>query len=236
MWRPGESRVFFCVFLVENILQTLSVDFSVSVKINLVMTDFQKPLISLVLSTPRAVLSLSFQNWNFANFLPISSLDFLGRVQPLATEQGRLAYVTHLRWVSGGNLMALLSKKEKLELAEIIAKAVITALNENSTNSQPSTEGRKSKNEGTSSAMQKKLTINDFEPKGSKTAKGYENWASYKAQRLKYCYYVATDGKATSSNECYKLGIEVDFSEKSKFYKAKAQYTKKYHYIKKEDR
>lgn len=132
--------------------------------------------------------------------------------------------------------MALLSKKEKLELAEIIAKAVVTALNENSTNSHPSTEGRKSANEGTSSAKQKKLTMKDFEPNGSKTDKGYTNWASYKAQRTKYCYYVATDGKATSSDECYKLGIEVDFSENSKYKKAKAQYTKKYHYIKKEDR
>ena len=139
--------------------------------------------------------------------------------------------------------MAVLSKKEKFELAEIIAKAVVTALKENSSNSQPSAEGRKSANEGNSSAKQKKdltskkLTIADFEPKGSKTEEGYMNWSSYKAQRTKYCYFVATNGEVTDGKVFGTPWYgKVDFSENSKYYKAKAQYEKKYHYIKKADR
>ena len=137
--------------------------------------------------------------------------------------------------------MSLLSKKEKLELAEIIANAVVTALK---SEAQPSAEGRKSANEGTSSAKQKKnstsakkLTIADFEPRGSKCKEGYMNWASYKAQRTKYCYFVATNGEVTDG-KVYgtKWYGKVDFSENSKYYKAKTQYEKKYHYIKVEDR
>ena len=143
--------------------------------------------------------------------------------------------------------MALLSKKEKFELAEIIANAVVTALKENSSNSQASTEGRKSANEGTSSATQKKgttkksttskLTIADFEPNGSKLNGGYTNWSSYKAQRTKYCYFVATNGEVVDGKVFGTPWYgKVDFSENSKYYKAKAQYEKKFHYIKKEDR
>ena len=140
--------------------------------------------------------------------------------------------------------MSLLSKKEKLELAEILAEAVVKALKENPTDSQPSAEGRKSANEGTSSALQKKnstsakkLTIADFEPRGSKCKEGYMNWSSYKSQRTKYCYFVATNGEVTDG-KVYgtKWYGKVDFSENSKYYKAKAQYEKKYHYIKVEDR
>lgn len=139
--------------------------------------------------------------------------------------------------------MAVLSKKEKMELAEVIAKAVVTALKENSSNSQGSTKGRKSKNEGTSSDSQKKtttskkLTIADFEPKGSKSAKGYMNWSSYKSQRTKYCYYVATNGEVTDGKVFGTPWYgNIDFSEKGAFAKAKAEYSKKYHYIKVEDR
>lgn len=136
-----------------------------------------------------------------------------------------------------------LSKKE-MEFAAFLAKAVVTALKENSTNSQPSAEGRKSKNEGTSSGSQKKpltsekkLTIADFEPKGSKSAKGYMNWSSYKSQRTKYCYFVATNGEVVDGKVFGTPWYgKVDFSEGSKYYKAKAQYEKKYHYIKVEDR
>ena len=138
--------------------------------------------------------------------------------------------------------MAVLSKKEKVELAEIIAKAVVTALKENSESSRPSTEGRKSANEGKPSAKQKKttskkLTLADFEPKGSKSAKGYMNWSSYKSQRTKYCYYVATNGEVKDGKVFGTPWYgKVDFDEGSAFAKAKAQYSKKYKYIKVEDR
>lgn len=139
--------------------------------------------------------------------------------------------------------MAVLSKKEKMELAEVIAKAVVTALKENSPNSQGSTKGRKSANESTSSQTEKKtttskkLTIADFEPKGSKSAKGYMNWSSYKSQRTKYCYFVATNGEVVDGKVFGTPWYgKVDFAEGSKYYKAKAQFEKKYHYIKVEDR
>ena len=139
--------------------------------------------------------------------------------------------------------MAVLSKKEKMEMATLIAEAVVTALKENSANSQASTKGRKSANEGSSSDTQKKgttskkLTIADFEPKGSKLNGGYTNWNSYKSQRTKYCYYVATNGEVKDGNVFgTKWYGKVDFSEKSAYYKAKAQFEKKFHYIKKADR
>lgn len=142
--------------------------------------------------------------------------------------------------------MAVLSKKEK-EFAAFLAKAVVTALKENTEYSQPSAEGRKSANEGSSSDTQKKkgktttsekkLTIADFEPKGSKCKEGYMNWSSYKAQRTKYCYFVATNGEVKDGKVFGTPWYgKVDFSENSKYYKAKAQYEKKFHYIKVEDR
>lgn len=141
--------------------------------------------------------------------------------------------------------MALLSKKEKLELAEIIANAVVTALKENSSNSQLTTEGRKSANEGTSSATQKKsttkksktskLTIKDFEPKAQ--GDNY-NWKSYCTNRTKYCYFVATKGGVTDGKIFGTKFYQKDWSEEfaSAFAKAKEEYTKKYKYIKLEDR
>lgn len=135
--------------------------------------------------------------------------------------------------------MSVLSKKEKIELAEIIANAVVTALKENSLSSQPSAESREAANEGTSSSSSKKskLTIADFEPRGSKSKDGYMNWSSYKTQRTKYCYFVATNGEVTDGKVYGTPWYgKVDFSENSKYYKAKKQYEKKYHYIKKEGR
>lgn len=141
--------------------------------------------------------------------------------------------------------MALLSKKEKLELATLIANAVVTALKENSTNSQPSAEGRKSANEGTSSAMQKKgstkksttskLTIKDFEPKAQGT--NY-NWESYCSNRTKYCYFVATNGAITDGKIFGTKFYQKEWSEEfaSAYAKAKAEFGKKYHYVKKADR
>ena len=140
--------------------------------------------------------------------------------------------------------MAVLSKKEKVELATLIAEAVVTALKENSSNSRPSAKSRKSANEAPSSDTQKKtttsnkkLTIKDFEPKGSKCKEGYMNWNSYSSQRTKYCYYVATNGEVKDGKVFGTPWYNnIDFSEKGAFAKAKAEYSKKYHYIKVADR
>ena len=77
-----------------------------------------------------------------------------------------------------------------------------------------------------------KLTIKDFEPKPQDS--NY-SWSSYKANRLKYCYYVATKGKAQSSNDCYKQGIKFD-NIKASFEKAKVEFNEKYEYIPKAER
>jgi hypothetical protein len=141
--------------------------------------------------------------------------------------------------------MAVLSKKEKMDLATTIAKAVVTALNENSMNSQPSTFGRKSANEGTSSDTQKKattkksktskLTIKDFEPKAQ--GSNY-NWKSYCANMTKYCYFVATKGGVTDGKIFGTKFYQKEWSEEfaTAYAKAKADFKKKYHYIKLEDR
>lgn len=142
-----------------------------------------------------------------------------------------------------------LTKREK-EFANFLINGLVEALKATSTNSQRVENGRKSANEGTSSEIQKKtvsskksatskkkLTIADFEPKGSKSDKGYENWNSYDCQRTRYCYYVATNGEVTDGKTFgTKWYGKVDFSENSKYYKAKAKYEEKYHYIKKADR
>lgn len=91
-------RGFGFVFLRKMFCKLFNVNFSVSLKINLVQSGAKNLVFSMVLSCP----SLSFQNWNFANFLPFFSLDFSDRVQPLATEQVRLAFITQQSWVSGG--------------------------------------------------------------------------------------------------------------------------------------
>lgn len=89
------------------------------------------------------------------------------------------------------------------------------------------------KGKGNVVATAKKKTIKDFEP--VRGADGHYVWNSYKAQRKHYCYYKATNGVATSSNECFKKGI--DFSDiKDAYNKAKAEYSKKYVYTTLENR
>lgn len=146
--------------------------------------------------------------------------------------------------------MAVLSKKEKLELAAVIAEAVVTALKENSSNSQPSAKGRKSANEGkpsakqktttakavdTSSSTKKKLTMKDFEPKAQGT--NY-NWKSYCSNRTKYCYFVATNGAITDGKIFGTKFYQKEWSKEfaSAYAKAKADFEKKFKYIKLEDR
>ena len=75
--------------------------------------------------------------------------------------------------------------------------------------------------------------IKDYEPK--KDSNGNYIWASYKAKRKDYCYAVATKGEALS---CYKNGKKVaEFADIEEDYnKAKAEFSKKYTYIKKADR
>ena len=114
-----------------------------------------------------------------------------------------------------------MTKNEKMELANIIAEAVVTALKTTSAN-----EGKKTE------TPKHSMKLADYEPKKND---GYTNWASYNARRSDYCYAVATNGKYLG---CYENGKKVvDFADISKKYnEAKKKYEAKYHYVKKADR
>ena len=167
-----------------------------------------------------------------------------------------------------------MTKKEKLELAAIVAQAVVEAMKASaetptSANKSRSTksanEGKKtkashkpysgnvpevseqallleSKGRGSATATKYSTKLADYEPKmkdnnyiwgkASDTIKS----GHYMAMQKSYCYAVATKGKAISSDECFKMGIEVDYAEGSAYAKAKAQFKNKYKYTKKADR
>ena len=131
-------------------------------------------------------------------------------------------------------------------MSKITNAMILEALN--SINSKlDAIDGRVSKLEGkskpTASAKGKAVAttvakgystdIKDYEPK--KSADGNYNWSSYKAKRTDYCYAVATDGKALG---CYEKGVKVvDFKDiETAFNKAKADFSKKYKYVKVADR
>ena len=137
----------------------------------------------------------------------------------------------------------MMTKKEKLELATIVANAVVEALKGTTANPTSANEGKKT-NKGRSSATDTKysMKIADYEPKKKD---GNYIWGKktdtikskhYMAMQKAYCYAVATKGKAITSDECFKLKIEVDYEEGSAYAKAKADFKKKFKYIKKADR
>lgn len=143
-----------------------------------------------------------------------------------------------------------MTKKEKLELAAIVAQAVVEAMKATTETPTSAKKGRKAAtaNEGkkpeTSNEGKTKYStkIADYEPK---KADGNYIWGRktdtikskhYMAMQKAYCYAVATKGQAITSDECFKLGIKVDYAEDGAYGKAKAQFKKKYVYIKKADR
>ena len=82
-----------------------------------------------------------------------------------------------------------------------------------------------------------------FEPKkydghyrwGNMKHDGY-NQKSYCGRRKAFCVYMATDGKYWDSQKAYDAGIRIDYSEGGTYKKAKAEFEKKFKYVKKEDR
>ena len=161
-----------------------------------------------------------------------------------------------------------MTKKEKLELAEIIANAVVEAMKATAPTPTSAKNGRKSaaSNEGKVSHKPYSGNVPEksehtllLEARDNGTAKystkltdyapkkvdGFYKWGkktdtiksqNYRAMQIAYCYAVATKGKAISSDECYKMGIQVDYAEGSAYAKAKESFKKKYVYIKKADR
>ena len=73
--------------------------------------------------------------------------------------------------------------------------------------------------------------VEDYEPK--KDNDGNYNWASYKANRTKFCYAVVTNGVCNKNPYGTDWGKTntVDYSENSPYYKAKAKFEKKFKYI-----
>lgn len=79
-----------------------------------------------------------------------------------------------------------------------------------------------------------KKTIKDFEPKKDKD--GNYNWRSYECARTRYCYYVATNGELEKNPYGTKWQGKVDYSENGAYKKAKAQFEKKFKYVRLSDR
>ena len=148
----------------------------------------------------------------------------------------------------------MMTKKEKLELAQIIAEAVVTAMKTTTATPTSANEGKKTKsaNKGRGSATANEgkkaettkysMKIADYEPK---MKDGNYIWGKktdtikskhYMAMQKAYCYSMATKGKAITSDECFKLGIEVDYAEGGAYSKAKTTFKNKYKYVKKADR
>ena len=145
-----------------------------------------------------------------------------------------------------------MTMKEKKELAAIIAEAVVNAMKTESavpktTTSRGSSTTTK-KTGTTKNASSQKTTatkystsLKDYEPK--KGDDGHYIWGRktdtvkskhYLPMQKAYCYAVATKGQAITSDECYKLGIEVDYDKA--YNKAKADFKKKYVYVAKGSR
>lgn len=80
------------------------------------------------------------------------------------------------------------------------------------------------------------MSIADFEPCKYKDSGNYvwNGVRGYKAMRSAYCYAKQTNGKAKNLAEARVLGITVDFDKK--WAKDKAEFEKKYKYVKAEDR
>lgn len=130
--------------------------------------------------------------------------------------------------------------KKEMEFANYLVKALVGALkaeptdanNKKSTARGNSTEAKTSDKPTTKYSM----ALKDYEPK--KDVDGHYIWGRktdtvkskhYLAMQKAYCYAVATKGKALTSDECVKNGIEVDY-EKA-YNKAKEDFKKKYVYV-----
>lgn len=135
-----------------------------------------------------------------------------------------------------------MTKNEKMELAQIIAEAVVSALKEVPTSGKKKESKARGNAEETKELKTKYSTsLKDYEPK--KGNDGYYIWGrktdtvksrNYLAMQKAYCYAVVTKGKAITSDECYKLGLKVDYE--TAYNKAKEEFKKKYAYVAKNAR
>ena len=132
-----------------------------------------------------------------------------------------------------------MKKQEMMELAQVIAAAVVGALKETPTSGN---QRKESKSRGTKTEESKySMNLKDYEPK--KGNDGQYIWGrktdtvksrNYLAMQKAYCYAVATKGQAITSDECYKLGIAVEYDKA--YNKAKEDFKAKYVYVAKKAR
>lgn len=132
-----------------------------------------------------------------------------------------------------------MKKQEMMELAQVIAEAVVGALKETPTSGN---QRKESKARGTKTEESKySMNLKDYEPK--KGNDGQYIWGrktdtvkskNYLAMQKAYCYAVATKGQAITSDECYKLGIAVEYDKA--YNKAKEDFKAKYVYVAKKAR
>ena len=151
----------------------------------------------------------------------------------------------------------MMTKKEKLEFATIVAQAVVEAMKASSAKPTSANEGKKTKTShkpysgNIPEVSEHKLLLEAKKGRGSKTASpkystnlkdyepkkkgGFYDWTSYKANRTKFCYAYATGGDAIScfeNGERYCTFDQID----EEYAEAKEMFEKKYHYTKKADR
>lgn len=88
----------------------------------------------------------------------------------------------------------------------------------------------------------KGMKIADFEPR---KYDGFYRWGmksdgfnqkSYMGMRKAYCVYKATNGEHLDPKKAYEAGVRIDYSEGGAYAKAKAEFEKKFKYVKKGDR
>lgn len=136
-----------------------------------------------------------------------------------------------------------MTKKERMEFEQILKATLASIFNET-----PTAGNKKKETKARGNAVEKKelktkysTSLKDYAPK--KGNDGHYKWGrktdtvksgNYLAMQKAYCYAVATKGEAITSDECYKLGIEVDYDKA--YNKAKEDFKKKYVYIAKGER
>ena len=137
--------------------------------------------------------------------------------------------------------------KKEMEFANYLVNALVGALKAEPTSAKSTKKstGRGNANEAKKEEAPKttkySMSIKDYAPK--KDADGHYIWGRktdtvkskhYLAMQKAYCYAVATKGKAITSDECHKNGIEVDYEVA--YNKAKEDFKKKYVYVAKSAR
>ena len=133
--------------------------------------------------------------------------------------------------------------KKEMEFANFLVKTLVGALKETPTGGSKARGTKKEETQEKELKTKYSTSLKDYAPK--KGNDGYYIWGrktdtvkskNYLAMQKAYCYAVATKGKAITSDECYKLGIEVDYAEGKSYNKAKEEFKKKYVYVAKENR